>query len=165
MGRVDFTRDFVDFVRDADFKFVDVSPPPFDRFRFSSKFARPDVSVVERFVMPYLPLRIAVARADFVPEGPDELPLKKGKYVYLMQQPKNGWVFAMTRAYGKYGFVPSQFVDVRGVGIAVVLREAPGYIGRVGAMLVLLGGGDEAVTCEDFHGKKINLSRAAVAIL
>jgi hypothetical protein len=163
---VNFKEDFKFFAQNANLKFIDVSPPPFDRFKFSSKYAAPDIYVIERFVMPYLPVAIAEARAHFAAESTDELDLKKGQFVYLMQHPQNEWVFAMTRAHAKYGFVPSAFVQVRGIGIAVVIKKTQAWNGKVGALLILLGVTNaDTVRCQDFRGRHFQFPRTSVAIL
>jgi hypothetical protein len=166
--RVDYASDFRAFTTKSDLKFIDISPPPFARFKFASHYNAPDVRPIETFTMRYLPSFIAIAKADFAPASPDELPLKAGQAIYLMQAPREQWLFAMTRAHAHYGWVPASFVDVRGVGIAVVIDPggAKAFTGRARSLLVLVGtdsGG--AVICEDLRHRRFAFKRAAVAIL
>jgi hypothetical protein len=167
--RVDYASDFRRFIARADLKFVDVTPPPFGRFTFASRYCAPDVRAIAPFTMPYFPSHVAVAKADFAAESPDELPLRKGQRLYLMQTPRGEWAFAMAPARAVYGWVPSSFVQVRGIGIAVVLdrQEASGFRGRRQAILVLLEVREEGanVLCEDAHGNQFVFNRKAVAIL
>jgi len=47
---------------------------------------------------------------DFVPEEPNELPLKSGDVVVVLQKNENGW-YGGERA-GKLGFFPSSYVEI-----------------------------------------------------
>jgi hypothetical protein len=165
---IDYPSDFRAFISKADFKFVDVSPPPFERFKFSSRYSAPDVYVIERFAMPYLPLRMALAKADFVGASSDEISLKKGEILYLMQAPGEDWVFATTRVYGTYGWVPTSFIEVIGVGIAVVVDKAgaPTFQGKSRSFVAVAGPGEDGeVNCIDAKGNPLSVARSALAIL
>jgi hypothetical protein len=143
--KIDFETDFSAFVKHADLKFVDVSPPPFERFKFSSRYAAPDVCVIERFTMPYLPISIARAKAAFEAQSQDELSLKKGQSIYLMQRIQP-WVLAMTRVYAICGFVPGEYVEILGIGIAAGEKTGKeSLIGRKGGK----------VSCKDSRGNAI----------
>jgi hypothetical protein len=70
--RIDFARDFVEFTRTADFRFVDMSAPPFDRFRFALKFSRRENSLSSAST-PHLPLHfISQSREPISLEGPHD---------------------------------------------------------------------------------------------
>jgi hypothetical protein len=161
---IDFPCDFTEFVRQEDLKWVDVSPPPFERFKFASRFACPDVIVIERFTIVYFPVGMARAKADFTPEAPDELVLTKGTVVWLMQQPKEQWVLAMAKVREQSGFVPTAFVEPIGVALAAVL---PGAVGvRSGMLVAVIKERPRGrVLCEKADGRKIDIAREKLAIL
>jgi hypothetical protein len=160
----DFACDFTSFARGADLKWIDVSPPPFERFKFSSRFAAPDVCVIERFSLLYFPIRLVRARADFEAQSQEELPLRRGQRVWLMQPVRDQWVFVMAGTSEACGFVPSAFIDVIGVGIAAVLPGAAGA--RPGKLVAVMGEGAPGyVVCEDLRGRRIELARDVVAII
>jgi hypothetical protein len=163
--QVDFTKDFREFVKRADFRFIDISPSPFDRFKFTSRYAVPDVINIERFTMPHLPLYIARVIADFTGEDRDELSVTTGQVIYLMQNPRDQWVFAMQRPFGICGFVPTNFVRIVGCGIAVVLKELVGH-GRVGSIVAVIEEEkNRTVLVEDLKEKRFALPRDSLAIL
>jgi hypothetical protein len=40
---------------------------------------------------------------DVVEESPDELSVRKGQIVYIMQNPDEVWIFGMRKPYGRSG--------------------------------------------------------------
>jgi hypothetical protein len=167
-SRIEYCTDFVAFTKRAELKFIDVSPPPFTRFKFKSKFCAPEIFVIEPFTMQYLPSHIAIAKADFVPESRHELRLKRGDLVYLMQPPREEWVLAMSRTYAVYGWVPTDFVEVQGSGVAVVLdvKGARGFRGRPRSLLAIVGEQERGkIPCQDSRGNLFEFDREAIAVL
>jgi hypothetical protein len=164
---VDYASDFRAFIAREGLRFFDVPPPPFERFKFASPYRAPYACVIERFAMPYLPALMAVARADFAPASDDELPLRRGGAFYLMQAPREAWVFAMAR-HGEHGWVPAAFVEVVGVGIAVILDKAgaPTFEGKSRSIVAVAGAGDDGrVRCIDARGNPVIAERSALALL
>jgi hypothetical protein len=168
-GEVSFDRDFDEFVKGYDLHFIDISPPPFDRFKFTSRYAVPDIVNLERFTMPYLPIGVAKVLADFDGGSGDELKVKEGQLVYVMQPAKEVWVFVMQKPYGVCGFVPGSFLSIIGVGVAVLLREGDpdgNFDPRVGSVVAVIGdAGNGAVVVEDYRLRRCELPRDALAIL
>ncbi|KAH0794065.1 hypothetical protein GPJ56_001943 [Histomonas meleagridis] len=121
-SKIDFDSDFNSFTKSANFHFVDIEVPHFERFKFSSRFTMPDRIYIPRFKFLYFPLQAAVAKANFRPESASELPLEKGRRIYLMEQMESGkdWILALLCGWGKIGFVPSSFVEVIGSKLGVL---------------------------------------------
>ncbi|KAH0794742.1 hypothetical protein GPJ56_001289 [Histomonas meleagridis] len=121
-SKIDFDSDFNSFAKTASFRFVDVEAPKFERFKFSSRFTMPDRIYIPKFKFIYFPLLAAVAKADFEPESKDELPLRKGRRVYLMEavSAESDWVLALSCGWGKIGFVPTSFIEVIGDKLATL---------------------------------------------
>jgi hypothetical protein len=167
-GQIDFARDFTEFVRNANLRFMDIPPVRFDRFKFTSRYAVPDIVNLQRFTMPYLPIGVARILEDFEGQSPDELSVRKGQVVYLMQKPDEGWIFVMRKPYGVCGFVPESFAEVIGVGTAVLLAEvrADRFDDRVGAVLAVIKEGEGgAVLVEDERAVRAECARQNLAIL
>ena len=145
--------DFALFIENLHLKFIDISPPPFEKFKFSSPFIEPDGSPIVRFKLSYFPLSMVEALADFEAEDEDEINLIKGQRIFLMEKNSDGWVLALKLSYQKFGFVPSTYVKQVGIGLAVAKEE--GF--STGTFFALIEKNeDDTYLCEDiYHHQKI----------
>ena len=93
-SKVDFESDFKCFTIKSNFHMFDVGYPKFKRFQFSSRFTMPDKTYIQKFKLNYFPVLAGVAKADFKSDSQNEILLKKGKRIYLMEKPKENmnWI-------------------------------------------------------------------------
>jgi hypothetical protein len=119
--------------------------------------------------MPYLPIAVAQVLSNFESASADELSVKENQLVYVMQPPKDEWVFVMQKPYGICGFVPETFLKTIGVGVAVMLTEGDPegeFDPRVGSVVAVLGdGGNGTVLVADYRLRSCQMPRDALAIL
>lgn len=111
-------------LRQKGIRFCEDELPKFKRHEFSSVYYMPERMVIPQFKVEYFPLGAAVALANFTPADDNEVPLVKGRRVFLMEpvgedQP---WTMVMTCGWGKIGFVPTAYLSVTRGKLAVVNR-------------------------------------------
>ena len=111
-------------LRQKGIRFCDDELPKFKRHEFSSVYYMPERMVIPQFKVEYFPMGAAVAKADFTPQDENEVPLEKGRTVYLMEpvEADQPWTMVMTCGWRRIGFVPSAYLDVAAGKIAVVNR-------------------------------------------
>lgn len=116
----DFESDFEQSLKETRIRFCDDEMPKFERYKFSSKYNQPDRLAVPEFKVEYFPVAAATATCDFTPEGAGEVPLKKGRRVFLMEEPAEDWTLVMTCGWGRIGFVPTSHIEKSEGQFAVV---------------------------------------------
>lgn len=113
INKIDFEYDFKDYVYNSDLTFKDIIAPRFEPYKFTSPFASPDQIYIQKHHMNYFPVGVAVPISDFQPETQNEVPLIKGKSVYLMEkEPRKGWILVMTLPLAQIGFAPISFLKI-----------------------------------------------------
>ncbi|OHT04780.1 hypothetical protein TRFO_06229 [Tritrichomonas foetus] len=161
---LNFNSDFKTFSTCHKLNFYDFPRPKFERFKFSSQFTQPDQFYIPRFKLDYFPLYAGVALGDFTPESPNEIPLVKGKRVYLMEEVTHNWVLAMNPSWCQIGFIPSTYVNVVGTQLAYlrkdVAKKSP-KLALSNMRLVAITSVDDqpkkTYTCEDEDGESITI--------
>ena len=164
---INFDTDFKQFTITNNFKFIDLPPPPVERFKFSSRFTAPDKQIIPRFLLKYFPLCMAKAKYDFESKSQDELKLTKNQRIFLLQKPLDGWVLAMQVAYSISGFVPETYIEVIGKGLAVLKKDLniPNFNGYSKTLLAVLSIDNKTVKCEDVDGNVANIDNDDLILL
>lgn len=113
IDQINFENDFKAFISNSNITFKDIKVPQFEPYNFTSPFAVPDQVYIQRHSINYFPVGTAVALSDFTPESPNEVPLVKGKSIYLMEkEARKGWILVMTMPLAKIGFVPFSYLKI-----------------------------------------------------
>lgn len=106
-------------------RFCDDALPEFKRYEFKSPYYKLDRMALPPFKVEYFPVGAAVARADFTPVGESEVPLEKGRRVFLMEamRSEQPWTMVMTCGWRRIGFVPTAYLDKTRGRLAAVNRN------------------------------------------
>lgn len=120
---INFHDDFHNFITTHKIIRYDILPDEFKPLDFSHELFSeiPKVSNVLSFQL--YPYSMAKVKKEFMAEYQNEITIKKGKIVLLMEDLSLPWVFIQKPYTNEMGYVPSSFLEEIGKGIGVLLNE------------------------------------------
>lgn len=170
-AHLNFDHDFIPFLKTESnhVSFIETTPPPFQRYKFSNPYAQPDISIPIQLKLHYFPTFMVNVIKDFVGKTDDELSIKARRCIYMMEKPKDKWVLCMKLAYTKMGFVPVSCIEPIGLGCAVIISETEQalQLGKIGTILAVLSLNDqvEQIHCQNREGTQAHIPKQSLAIL
>ena len=124
---IEFKGDFSSYIRNNKIIRYDFRNRPFEFVNTDSVA----FEGIEKPTLTYFPnaFPMALALSNISPEGPNEIPFKKGRHIYLLEDPTMDWVHIMDPISKEIGFVPSSHVRKIGNALAVAINDPdPGEI-------------------------------------
>ena len=120
---IDFKGDFNLFIKtekicryddiNLEFKPIDMSHPAFENIENPLILYFPTI----------YPISLAISLFDFLPEGNNEIFLKKNKFIFLLEEPDFDWCHIMDPLSKNMGFVPSLFIKKIGIGLGIIIKD------------------------------------------
>lgn len=168
-SKINFESDFKDYTVKANFKTFDIEYPKFKRFQFSSRFTMPDKTYIQRFKLNYFPVLAGVAKADFKSDSQNEIVLKKGKRIYLMERPTENmnWILSLCGGWAQFGFVPFSHVEVIDKRIGCIKKSFIQNESNNSKLnfVIILEEDDKTYTCEDELFNRIKIPKEEIYLL
>ena len=122
-AKIDFRSDFQEFVADTGLIRYDLECLPFESVDTSHPvFAGIDTRI-NVAVPPLYPLGLAKVVNSFAPENPNEIACTKGKFMLLMENADEPWVFVQNPVTNAMGYAPSACFEQVGDQIGVFIEQ------------------------------------------
>jgi len=137
-----------------EFPYIDISGPAFMTVPIQPQTFR---------APPQFPLGIVVAMGDFTPVGSNEIGIKAGQRMFLLESMKEKWTCVMNPLNYSIGFVPTGALQKVGKGLGVVIKEG-GPIPQ-GMFVSIFFDLNQYLIVEGFDGKRQKISKEIVGIL
>jgi hypothetical protein len=166
---IDFKSDFRDFVEGQRIIRYDLACEPFKPIDLSHPvFADLDTRIQD-VVPPLYPVGLAAVVDDFQSAGANEMSCIKGKYVLLMEEIADVWVFVQNPNTRAMGYVPAASVKAVAPVLAIVLRQPDGlpddvYI-EVGAYVAVTAVDGPHADTVTIRGESVRLPREILGII
>ena len=121
-----FENDFCDLILQKRLIRYDIIPEPFVPVDFNHPvFSEMQIScVMEVPSLEIYPIAIAKAIHSFTPEYSNEISVSKGKFVYLLEDLSNEWVFIQNPYTRTRGYAPSSHFEIVSLSTGVILHES-----------------------------------------
>lgn len=172
--KLDFNSDFTFYAENLNIEFKNISYPQFVNCVPINK-PTPTLETSDHVnISPYryhlIPEYIARLKAEFHSENTNELSVRKNQKIGVLKEkdPSDGWTLCMGLTYKNIGYVPTEFLEKVGLGIAIVknAQDFSNFDGDSGRMLSYIEkDGEDKVVCEDYCGNRESISVSDVIIL
>lgn len=168
-----FEDDFKELIEENDIHFTDFSPPIFGNLTLEKNLAveLKETTVDDVNLRPYLfqilPDHMAKLKYDFIAQNEDknsqEMSAKKNQKVGVMrgQDFSADWILCMNLSSQTLGFIPSNYIEKVGIGMAVNSKEieVDNFDAEIGTLLCLIEKQENnQVLCEDYCGNRALIS-------
>lgn len=123
MNSINFQTDFQNFIKENKIIRYDILPDEFKPLDFSHECFSEITKVSNVLSFQLYPYSMAKVTSEFIPEDSNEISVKKGKIVLLMESLSLPWTFIQKPYTNELGYVPTSFLEEIGKGIGVLLNE------------------------------------------
>lgn len=172
--KLEFNNDFTYYAENLNIEFKNIPFPqgvgciPINRSTASLETS--DHVNVSPYRYHLLPDYIASLKAEFKGENLNELTVRKGQKVGILNEkdPSEGWTLCMNLFSKNIGYIPTQYLEKVGQGLAIVKNDQnlDNFDGDSGRLLSFIEKkGEDEVLCEDYCGRRAFIPISDVIVL
>lgn len=172
--KLEFKNDFTYYTENLNIEFKNIPYPQFVGCvpinKPTTNLEKSDHVNISAYRYHLLPDYIACLKCEFKGENSNELTVRKGQKVGVLSEkdPTAGWTLCMNLAYKNIGYIPTDYLEKVGQGLAVVKNDLnlDNFDSDSGRLLTYIEkDGEDKALCEDYCGRRESIPISDIIIL